>query len=79
VVTFPLLDALGPDYQYKFVHEELDRFWRELNVPHLDLLSVYKDLPPSKITVNRYDAHPNEYAHQLAAERIDEFLKKQLQ
>ena len=38
VVTFPFLDALGPDYAYKTVHEELDRFWRELGVPHLDLL-----------------------------------------
>src|SRR5256885_382239 len=51
-------------------------FWREQKVPHLDLLPVFKDLPPSRITVNRFDPHPNEYANQLAARAIDEFLDR---
>ena len=48
MVTFPFLHALGPNYEYQFVHEELDQFWRELKVPHLDLLEVYRELPPKK-------------------------------
>lgn len=78
VVMFPLMDALGPEYPYRSAHEVLNRFWRDENVPCLDLLTVYNDIPSSKLTVNRYDAHPNEYAHQLAAERIDEFLKPRM-
>jgi hypothetical protein len=74
VVTFPFLQALGPHYEYQFVHDELDQFWRDLQVPHLDLLSVYKGLSPAQLTVNPYDAHPNEYANQLAAEALDSFL-----
>ena len=75
MVTFPFLNALGPDYEYRFVHDKLERLWSELGVPHLDLLPVYERLPPSQVTVNRYDAHPNEYANRLAAEAIDKWLQ----
>ena len=75
VVTFPFLNALGPNYEYRFIHDKLDRFWRGLGVPHLDLLTVYKGLPPSRVTVNRVDAHPNEYASKLAAAALDKWLQ----
>src|SRR6185295_7671921 len=75
VVTFPFMHAIGSKYEYQFVHDQLDQLWRELKMPHLDLLLIYKDMPPEKITVNRYDAHPNEYAHVLATDAIDKFLK----
>lgn len=71
VVTFPFLHALGPDYPYRFVHAQLDEAWRELGVPHLDLLEVFKELSPSELTVNRHDAHPNERANQLLAEALE--------
>lgn len=75
VVTFPFMQAVGPQYPYKFIHEELDRFWMRERVPHLDLLSVYSNLPSAKITVNHFDAHPNEYANALAAQVIEPFLR----
>jgi lysophospholipase L1-like esterase len=76
VVTFPLLNALGPNYEYRFIHDKLDGLWQELGVPQLDLLPLYEGLPPSRLTVNRYDAHPNERANQLAAEAIDKWLRQ---
>jgi lysophospholipase L1-like esterase len=75
VVTFPFLDALGPNYEYRQVHEKLDQLWQALNVPHLDLLPVFDDLSPRRVTVNRFDAHPNEYANQLAAGAMDKWLQ----
>jgi hypothetical protein len=42
------------------------------------LLSVYRNLPPARLMVNRYDQHPNEYAHALAADAIGKFLQDQL-
>jgi len=74
VVTFPFMDALGPAYPYRTIHEKLDRFWRESGVPHLDLLPVYANLSPRDLVVNPHDAHPNERANRLAAEAIDRFL-----
>jgi len=78
VVTFPFFQSQGPHYEYQATHDQLGQFWRELGVPHLDLLPVYEGLPRSKLTVNRFDAHPNGYAHALAAAAIEEFLVDQL-
>jgi hypothetical protein len=74
VVTFPFLHTLQPDEGNRYAHEELGRFWRTLGVPHLDLLPIYKNLRPEQLTVNRYDAHPNERAHRMAAQAIGRFL-----
>ncbi len=78
VVTFPFLHAVGPDYEFQAVHDALATFWSERQVPQLDLLPVYRNLPGRKITVNAFDAHPNEYAHALAADAIDKFLQARL-
>lgn len=75
VVTFPYMDQA---MRFKPVHEQLDRYWKEHGVPHLDLLPVFSNLPPSKIIANPHDPHPNEYAHELAAQAIDEFLKREI-
>jgi len=74
VVIFPFVHAMGPDYTYLHVHDQLDQLWTDLEVPHLDLLPIYKNLPASKLVVNKYDAHPNEFANALAARAIDQFL-----
>jgi len=75
VVTFPLLHALGPEYPYRAVHAEIDAFWAQLDVPHLDLYGLFGDYPPEQVVIGKYDAHPNEFAHQLAAEAIGSFLE----
>jgi hypothetical protein len=78
VVTFPFMHALGPDYEYEFVHEKLDKFWDSINVPNLDLLPLYRHLSRKQLTVNHFDAHPSEYANALAAPAIDKFLAAQI-
>ncbi len=78
VVTFPFLQALGPDYAYAGIHRRLDRFWSELGVPHLDLLPVFASYAPEQVVVGKYDAHPNERAHAVAADAIGEFIDKQV-
>ena len=75
VVTFPFFQALGPHYEYQFMHDELNQCWRSLDVPHLDLLTVYRNLPPARLMVNRSDPHPNEAAHALAADALEPFLQ----
>jgi lysophospholipase L1-like esterase len=75
VVTFPFMHDPA---RFKAAHERMNQFWQEHGVPHLDLLPVFSNLPPAGITVNAHDAHPNERAHELAAEKIDVFLREQL-
>jgi hypothetical protein len=76
VVTFPFLQHLGPDYEFGQVHVKLDKFWRELGIPHLDLLGVYEAHRHERLTVNSHDAHPNANAHALAGEAINDFIQK---
>lgn len=78
VVTFPFVQSVGSNYTFQPAHEELDRLWTKLQVPHLDLLPVYAEQSPATITVNRYDPHPNEYANLLAAKAIERFLLAQI-
>lgn len=78
VVTFPFPHALGPDYKFGSVHDQLAGYWREQGVPHLDLLSALSNHTPQEITVGPYDAHPNELANQLAAKAIQSFLTTNL-
>ena len=78
VVTFPFVHDLGRDYQYRSVHARLDEAWRDLKVPHLDLLSAFEAYPNAELVVNSYDAHPNERAHAIAAEPIAAFIDDHL-
>jgi hypothetical protein len=73
VVTFPFMDY-GPGYKALSVHKRLGEFWKEQQVPHLDLLPVFGPFPAREMIVNRYDPHPNARAHAVAAEAIDKFL-----
>lgn len=76
VVTFPFLHRMGPDYEYREIHQTLDAFWKERGVAHLDLLETYDPYPSRKMTLNRFDAHPNEFAHRLAGEAMLKFLEE---
>lgn len=77
VVVFPLLELLGPEYRFREVHSELDRFWNDAGVPHLDLLHAFDGRTPSELVIHSSDAHPNEEAHRLAAEAITRFIEEQ--
>lgn len=70
VAVFPFLQNLGPDYPFRSAHEVVDAYWREHNVPQVDLLSTMEAHRAERLTVNRFDAHPSERAHALAADAI---------
>jgi hypothetical protein len=78
VITFPFLHALGATYPYEFVHQQFRQFWSDQGVPHLDLLPTFRNLSPKDVTVNSFDAHPNERANELVTPLILEFLQTNL-
>ena len=75
VVTFPFLQVTRSEYSFFGVHQKLNDFWVSQNVMHLDLLETFEPLMGNRLTVNKYDAHPNELANKLAAQKIGAFLK----
>ena len=78
VVTFPSVQLIRSNYEFRDVHQRLNDFWRSLEVPHLDLLPVYEPYTDRQLMVNAYDSHPNEFAHALAADAIARFLEEQI-
>ena len=76
VVTFPFFETLD-SARYGSIHRKLSEHWETAGVPHLDLRSVFAGLQARELTVGRYDTHPNEYAHRLAAEAMQAFLRQQ--
>jgi hypothetical protein len=74
IVIFPFLHNLGNDYAFDVAHEQIRQYCREVNLPCLDLKPVLLPHAGEGLTVNRFDAHPNERAHALAAEAIEKDL-----
>lgn len=78
VVTFPFLHDKKEDYKFEKVHDKLGNFWLEMSIPNLDLEHVFDDFNKQELVVNKYDAHPNEFANMVVYEAIDEFIKGNL-
>lgn len=74
VAVFPFLHNLGPDYPFDAAHERIVEFCKEQDISCLDLKPVLLPHVAEGLTVNRFDAHPNERAHRLAAEAIERDL-----
>ena len=70
VVVFPFLHNLGPDYPFRDVHGQWAEWGTGRDVRVLDLLETLEPHVAAGLTVNRYDAHPHERAHALAAEAL---------
>lgn len=77
VVLFPFLHELGAGYAYRAAHQKLAALWAAEGVPFLDLLPLLDQHAKEGLVVNRWDAHPNERAHALAAQAIEGFLLRQ--
>lgn len=70
VVVFPFMVDLGEDYPFRHAHEEIVARCREKNISVLDLLPMMQTHANESLRVSRFDSHPNERAHAIAAEAI---------
>lgn len=78
IVIFPFLHNLGPKYPFRKAHRRLTTFCRDNDVRYVDLEPILSPHIAEGLTVNRFDAHPNERAHELAAEAIENRLLQDL-
>lgn len=76
VIIFPMMNLIGPDYPGDVAHRRLTDLFAREKVPAVDLLPVYNRYLPKELMVNRYDAHPNELGHRLAAEKLHQLLSE---
>lgn len=74
VVLLPELHALR-EYPFANEHAVVTNYLRDIGVPVLDLAPRFTDqADPLRLWVASDDAHPNALAHQLIAERAEEFI-----
>jgi hypothetical protein len=78
LVIFPFLHNLGPKYEFAAAHERIVAHCRKNGIPVLDLRPSLEPHVGEGLTVNPFDAHPNERAHELAAEAIEAKLLPEL-
>jgi len=74
IVLFPLLHDFH-DYPFQEIHDKIQGFCQENDIPLLDLLPAFRQHTAESLWVHPADHHPNEIAHQIAAEDIHSFLK----
>lgn len=70
VAIFPFMHSLGSNYPFRGVHQQIADFCRDESIPVLDLDPVFSAHLDESLVVGRFDNHPNERAHRLAAEAL---------
>ena len=77
VVTLPLFDAANQPWQDE-IFARIDRFWRDADVPHLDLGPHFAGRDPATLVASRWDEHPNAATHSEITNEILRFLREEL-
>lgn len=70
VIIFPFINLLGPNYPAVQVHKDMTVFFKEQEVEVIDLLDELRDKSPQNLLASKFDAHPNEVVHKLAADKL---------
>jgi len=70
VVVFPFFSQWGAGYPFDACHDRVVAAWRELGVDAIDLRDAYRGIAGKDLVVGRFDAHPNERAHEIAAKTV---------
>jgi len=75
IVLFPLLYDFK-HYPFSGIHQKIAVFCKQEGIPLLDLLPAFSKYRAEDLWPNPIDHHPNEIAHRMAAEELDNFLVK---
>lgn len=74
VVVFPFFYNLSNQYPFQIIHDQLQKSCAEAGIAILDLLPYFKAYNGPELWVHPVDQHPNEIAHDIAAQAISKYL-----
>lgn len=74
-VIFPSLYFIGPNYPAYDIHQIMEPYFRDQGVQTIDLLDYLKDKKSKDLIASSFDSHPNEYVHELTAEKLFDAIK----
>jgi len=72
VIIFPFIELLGPNYPATEAHNKLQHFFKSQDIQAIDLLDNLKSENWKDLVASKFDTHPNEKVHMLAAEKLYE-------
>ena len=78
IAVFPELTSLDEAYPFAPAHAAIRGLCAEEGVRCIDLFESYRGHEASSLWVHPTDHHPNEIAHQIAADRIGEEVRNYL-
>jgi hypothetical protein len=78
VLIFPFVHLLGESYPAE-VHKQIKGVFSANGVETIDLLDFLKSEDPLTLVAGRFDPHPNEKVHELAAQKLFEALNSYLE
>jgi lysophospholipase L1-like esterase len=73
VVVFPALTDVSGSRE---ITAKVVSFFTERGVPTLDVAAWLEGVPPEKLVVNSFDAHPNEWVHQQVADKLYDLINE---
>jgi hypothetical protein len=74
MVIFPFVRDVGESYPFRAAHRQVVDFCKAEKIPVLDLEPVFRSHAGEDLVVSRFDSHPNERAHAIAADAIEDQL-----
>jgi len=78
MVLFPFVQNPQDDDKFRDARARLAEFCKSEKIPYLDLTPVMRQHSGENLVVSRFDAHPNERAHSIAAEALEKDLLSDL-
>jgi hypothetical protein len=78
LVIFPFVQGLGDEDVFRDARAKIVEFCKSERVPILDLQPILREHAGESLVVSRFDAHPNERAHAIAAAAMEKDLLSDL-
>lgn len=78
LVIFPELFRLNDNYPFQEIHDKVAAEARRQGILVLDLLPVFQPYQAEDLWVHPTDHHPNEVAHDIAAQALFDFIEKNI-
>lgn len=77
VIVFPPVNMLGPNYPLWDINVKLKDYFASRNIEgFIDLTDDLANSYPQELEAGKFDAHPNEKVHALAADRLFKVIDK---
>ena len=70
VIIFPSTFLLGPNYPAKDIHKMMGEYFQELGLETIDPLPDLVNQDRRQLMASKFDPHPNEIVHNLAAQKL---------